>query len=84
MTVFLYIVSGLFIIYLLGVVVTFFISLNNYNKNLKKVEAMKEHQEFIEKIKKEGKWNKIFRPVWYSWLSFIVWLKYKHKIDIDQ
>ena len=84
MTDFLYIVGVLFIIYFLGVVVSFFISLNNYNKNLKKVETMKEHKELVDKFKKEGKWNKIFPPVWYSWLSFIVWLKYKHKIDIDQ
>ena len=84
MTDFLYIVGVFFIFYFLGVVVSFFISLNNYNKNLKKVETMKEHKELVDKFKKEGKWNKIFRPVWYSWLSFIVWLKYKHKIDIDQ
>lgn len=84
MTVFLYIVGILLIIYLFGVVVTFFISLNNYNKNLKKVETMKEHKELVEKFKKEGKWNKIFRPVWYSWLAVIVWIKKHHEIDIDQ
>ena len=80
----LYILLGLILFYLIGVIVTFFISMKNYNDNLKRVEQLKDYEDFINEFKSQNKWKKIYRPIWYSWLAVIFWIENRRKINIDQ
>lgn len=82
MTITLYIVLGLILLYLIGCIFTFFISLNNYNNNLKKIENNEDYKDILEDFKKENKWKKIIKPIWYSWISVFVWIKFSKKSSI--
>ena len=80
----LYILLGLIIFYLIEVIVTFIKNIKNYNDNLKRVEQLKDYEDFINEFKSQNKWKKICRPIWYSWLAVIFWIENRRKINIDQ